>query len=949
MSRWGVVLVITVVVALSGPVGATAVATARPTDSPAVGTDPSDRDLRPQQSVSGGTNNSSGDLTAGEIPDPDTNRSIQKRLFPAPAPRNTQSVAGREVTVIVEAAGDERIDTSDISQLNATVESRYRSLLQIRLPTDKLRPLADLSWVEHVRRPREPTQTTVSEGVKIVQADEIHRQGNRGQRVRVGILDFGFEPSNPELTDRVAATRSFVSGGDIRGDGGTHGTAVAEIVAETAPDARLHLANFETQPEFGNAVEWLRDQDVDVIVMSAGWIGEREDGRSFVAETVQTAVQDGVVWVNAAGNSGDKHWEGRFSDPDEDGNHNFGGEDEVNGFEGDLQQGETLQIALQWDEWPTTNDYDLYLLDSEHNIVAKSVDRQGTETPEPVEIIETSVPSDGKYGVAVVDHDADGTATLELTTFTQRFEYVVREGSLLVPATARGVTAVGAYDYRSGDIAAYSSSGPTDDGRRGVDVAAPTGVTTSVDSNFAGTSAAAPHVGGVVALMAAANPRLSPQEYEAAIQDTAIDLPPQGTDSLSGNGLVNATAAVSEVGPIAYGRVQHPDGRPATTGVLFLASPQQETLSASSTVDSDGRFSLRLTPNRRTKVIYSQAQNVGEAPDDSVPDFYGISVFNASTAVDVGTRRLPTAHSTRIRVVNRSGAPVENASVEITQVAAGDQVDGVNATYFGSTDATGRVQGVGGTLDLSGTLVVRAEAQNATRSVTTEVNRARNATVRLPLGSEPVAPAVNLSVRPTTGRVDPGGTVTYGIVATGMDAGVGSFDITVSVGEPSTAAIANVSTEIGGHSQTMIAPDQSVARLGASAGDTTETGPDTIGSVTVAGVTPGATELRLAPHSVSDEAGDTYELGTTTNATVSVGSRAPDVGDDGRPAGDPDTDGQYEDVYGDGSVTPGDATVLFTAIFDQDPAVTRNPDRFDFNGDGTLTPGDATVLFEELF
>jgi hypothetical protein len=70
---------------------------------------------------------------------------------------------------------------------------------------------------------------------------------------------------------------------------------------------------------------------------------------------------------------------------------------------------------------------------------------------------------------------------------------------------------------------------------------------------------------------------------------------------------------------------------------------------------------------------------------------------------------------------------------------------------------------------------------------------------------------------------------------------------------------------------------------------------------------------------------------------------------DGTPATDPDGDGVYEDVNGDGEVTAGDATVLFNAVFEGNRAVTNNPERFDLNADGGVTPGDAGVLFDEAF
>lgn len=90
----------------------------------------------------------------------------------------------------------------------------------------------------------------------------------------------------------------------------------------------------------------------------------------------------------------------------------------------------------------------------------------------------------------------------------------------------------------------------------------------------------------------------------------------------------------------------------------------------------------------------------------------------------------------------------------------------------------------------------------------------------------------------------------------------------------------------------------------------------------------------------------TDPLSSPPNADLPSGP--PPVVGDARP-GDPDGDGLYEDVNGDGDATPGDATVLFDAIFDGDAAVTGNVGAFDFSGDGRLVPGDATVLFGEVF
>jgi subtilisin family serine protease len=67
---------------------------------------------------------------------------------------------------------------------------------------------------------------------------------------------------------------------------------------------------------------------------------------------------------------------------------------------------------------------------------------------------------------------------------------------------------------------------------------------------LAGTSMAAPHVTGTVALILASDPGLSVEQVRQVLRTTADDLPPAGVDSNSGYGLVNAAAAVVALIPL---------------------------------------------------------------------------------------------------------------------------------------------------------------------------------------------------------------------------------------------------------------------------------------------------------------------------------------------------------------------------------------------------------------
>lgn len=463
-------------------------------------------------------------------------------------------------------------ETSDINAINAHLnqiidQDDETHILAAWIEISKIEEIATLDEVLLIDPVVPPVVgSIVTEGDSIHQADTFRQStGLAGEGIKIGVISDGVNSwtdakDQGELPDVTVLSDNT---------GGDEGTALLEIIHDLAPDAELYFHDCgQNTIAFKEAISALADSGCHIIVDDISWPTEPyfEDGTiaRFLKKTIKNSRKD-FVYITSAGNTGMGHYQDTFNG--DTGNfHDFSQQDGIQSMPVFVPPNGLIQVILQWDDrfGKSKNDYDLYLFDESYtllNIEGGMTTQNGRSNPMEYTYYynTTSEPQ-----VVYVDiHKYRGEdKTLELYVYGGYIlDYSTNEDSIYGHAAVPEVISVGAINVNhydgtpntSYDIAEYSSQGdvtivyPRKETRKKPDVCGISGVSVSgaggFPSTFYGTSASAPHIAGLAALIWCQYPDKKASQIKNILLDHTIDLGEPGRDSVYGYGLADISNA----------------------------------------------------------------------------------------------------------------------------------------------------------------------------------------------------------------------------------------------------------------------------------------------------------------------------------------------------------------------------------------------------------------------
>ncbi|MEX2141296.1 MAG: S8 family serine peptidase [Pirellulales bacterium] len=458
------------------------------------------------------------------------------------------------------------------------------------VPSHGVNRLAALPVVESLSLPVNGVTdigNETTEGDALLLADDVRSVlGFDGTGIKVGVISSGVP--NRASVQTTADLPASVTIDPVRSGAEEHdeGTAMLEIVHDIAPGAELFFSGFRhigydlqgneiteyVAQDMVDSINWLLDQDVDVIVDDLQFFNEEAFSDGIVAQAASNAIAEGVTFVTAAGNRANRHYQGQFSN-DGAGIHDFKvGAQLDNILNVNVAAGGQVEAWLHWSDplGTSANDYNIWFIDltTHATLGTRGIVVQdgvgGNDNPRERAFWTNTSASAVQVGI-VVERAAGVDRELEIYVTpagTMADDDATVTDSMFGHKAVTGVITAGAIDAADAGtdtIREFSSRGPAtvytnfatqqSVARQSLDGAGINGVRTRIgelgffDFPFFGTSAAAPHIAGIAALLLDINASSTPTQVSSFLTNNAVDIDSAGYDVNSGFGRFNALAA----------------------------------------------------------------------------------------------------------------------------------------------------------------------------------------------------------------------------------------------------------------------------------------------------------------------------------------------------------------------------------------------------------------------
>jgi subtilase family protein/Ig-like domain-containing protein len=691
-------------------------------------------------------------------------------------------------------------------------QSSPRAPRSIRaLRTQKYLERADI--IMSVRRTVDGGNIFASVGSSSSEGDATHRAavaratyGVSGAGVKIGVISNGVTNLAASQASGNLGPVTVLPGQTGIGD---EGTAMLEIVHDLAPNAELYFATgFNSLAGFAQNIRNLQASGCTIIVddvlalvespFQDGQVGTSQTNGGIIAQAVKDVAAAGVLYFSSAGNYGNKNdnmsgtWEGDFVDGGASSVgqiHNFGG----------LSSNQFLfdgPVYLFWSDplGGSTNDYDLYIVNSAGTSVVDMSNNPQNGTQDPYEHVSSRFAGER----AVIVKFSGSARFLHLDTFGNQLQISTAGSTHGHAATTApnsfGVAATpaaapftpgqmpgpypGAFNA-SNTLESFSSDGPrriffagngapltagnfSSTGGQVLqkpDFTAADGVSVSgaggFSTTFFGTSAAAPHAAAIAALVKSRNLAQTATQVRTALFISAIDIEAAGVDRDSGIGIIMADTAVAA----------------ATIGPTITTQPLRQTIAsgtaATMSVAASGTAPVSYqwylgTSGTTTNPIGRATGTSYTTPALTITTSYWVRVSNASGAADSTTAMITVTPGTTPPTITTQplSQTITSGQTATLSVTAGGTAPLTYQWYMGASGTI--TTPIAGTTGSSYTTPALSSTTSYWVRVSNSVGTADSATATVTVVTPPAITAQPLSQTIASGQV-----ATLSVTATG--------------------------------------------------------------------------------------------------------------------------------------------------------------------------------------